>query len=604
MSGFSSSDVAVFLVRFIPLRLALVAIICGWLPASAATYFVDPATGDDTRTGTSAKAAWKTFEKVNAIKLGPGDRLLIAPGIHTASLNPKAQGSTQSPVVIAFLPGTHEFAVEGALRRPLHVSNACDDPTTPKPLGILIENCAHLRLQGAGLEGDKKTLLLMGGRMVQAANLTSEDISYKSLVFDLKRPTVSEFRVMAGKPGQSEIRLAEGSTVDFKNGKLSWSGDLGSGSLMAQQATPEKRTNKRLGSWDPFAIAQSTEDLGSGNYRLKFKDDYQLPTGDQFQFRYVLRDSVGIFNARSKGITFEDCDVYALTNMGFVSQFTENITYRRVRVAPPKGTLRTCPAWGDIFQFSNCKGTIRVEECIESGMQDDAINCHGTHLRIVGKPAANQLTLRYMHPQTYGFAPFIAGDEVAVIDHLKLRELPDTPRRKVTDCVQSDKDGRVWTVTLNGSAPAYSANNVVDNITWHPNLLARNNTVDMCPVRGFLLTTRGKVIVEGNTFFRCASPGILLEDDARGWFESTCVRDMTIRGNTFVSCGIDIHPQTTSKDPLEPVHENIRIEDNVFDGGGISARGTKNLTIRGNKSPDGKKVSANVDGSCSEVKAD
>jgi hypothetical protein len=356
--------------------------------------------------------------------------------------------------------------------------------------------------------------------------------------------------------------------------------------------------------WNPFDIAQSTEDLGGGKYRLNFKDGYRLQTGDQFQFRCIKRDSVGVHNTRSKDIAFRDCDFYALTNMGMVSQFTDGITLQRVRVAPPKGTLRTCPAWGDIFQFSNCKGDILVENCVESGMQDDAINCHGTHLRIVGKPANNQLKLRYMHPQTYGFLPYVAGDEIAVVDHMKLRELPGNPRRKVTACVQSDDEGKEWTVTLDGPAPAYNPEDVVDNITWHPNLTARNNFITMDSCRGYLLTTRGKVVVENNTFTRCHMPGILIEDDARGWFESTCVRNMVIRNNIFIGCGIEIHPQTASDDPKEPVHENIRITGNTFDGGGISARSVKGLMVTGNKTLAGGKVPTSIAPSCSDVKVD
>jgi hypothetical protein len=193
---------------------------------------------------------------------------------------------------------------------------------------------------------------------------------------------------------------------------------------------------------------------------------------------------------------------------------------------------------------------------------------------------------------------------IAVVDHLKLRELPGNPRRKVTSCVQSDQEGKEWTVTLDGPAPAFAPDDVVDNIIWHPDLTVRNNfvTVDSC--RGYLLTTRGKVLIENCTFNRCKMPGILIEDDARGWFESTCVRDMTLRGNRFVGCGIEINPQTVSNDPKEPVHENIRIEGNVFDGGGISVRGVKGLVIRDNKTPSGGKVGANVAPSCSEVTTD
>jgi hypothetical protein len=124
---------------------------------------------------------------------------------------------------------------------------------------------------------------------------------------------------------------------------------------------------------------------------------------------------------------------------------------------------------------------------------------------------------------------------------------------------------------------------VLDNLTWYPNLTARNNHISMDPVRGFLITTRGKVLVEGNTFFRCAMAGILIEDDAEGWFESGPIRDLTIRNNTFVRCGIEINPMSKSQNPDEPVHENIRIERNRFEeGAGISAHHVKGLSIIGN----------------------
>jgi len=172
----------------------------------------------------------------------------------------------------------------------------------------------------------------------------------------------------------------------------------------------------------------------------------------------------------------------------------------------------------------------------------------------------------------------------------------------VVDCVQADSDGKEWAVTLDGPAPAFRQDDAVNNIGWHPDAILMNNSITMDSCRGFLITTSGKVVVEGNTFNHCAMPGILSEDDARGWYESTCVRDMVIRSNTFIGCGIKIDPQTVSNDPKEPVHENIRILDNTFDGGGIWARGVKRLVIRGNKPTS--KVPVHVSPSCSEVEND
>jgi hypothetical protein len=271
--------------------------------------------------------------------------------------------------------------------------------------------------------------------------------------------------------------------------------------------------------------------------------------------------------------------------MGIVSQFTDTITFQRVRIAPPKGTLRACSCWADALQFSGCKGDVLVESCIFSGLQDDAVNVHGTHLRILSQPAPNQLQLRFMHPQTYGFAAFAPGDEVAVINHATLRELTDNPRRRVTAIapLPGDTTGKDWLLTLDGPAPAFGPGDVVDNLTWYPQFTARSNSVTLASCRGFLITTRGRVLVEENLFNRCAMPAILVEGDAEGWFESGPVRDMLIRQNRFVGCGVEINPHTSSSKPEEPVHGSIRIQDNIFQDAAISARSVEHLAVLDNR---------------------
>jgi len=54
-------------------------------------------------------------------------------------------------------------------------------------------------------------------------------------------------------------------------------------------------------------------------------------------------------------------------------------------------------------------------------------------------------------------------------------------------------------------------------------------------------------------------------------------------GNQFVGCGIAISPENGYAKPEEPVHENIRIEGNVVDQVGITAKSVKRLLIAGNK---------------------
>jgi hypothetical protein len=285
--------------------------------------------------------------------------------------------------------------------------------------------------------------------------------------------------------------------------------------------------------------------------------------------------------------------------MGFVSQFTENITFQRVNVAPPRETIRTCPAWADILHFSNCKGNILIDSCRFSGMQDDAINCHGTYLRIVEKTTSNQVLVRFMHPQTYGFPAFVPGDEVAVICGPKTREYPDNPRRKVTALER--KSDRDWLLTLDGDVPHFQDKDVIDNRTWHPNITVSNNHFSVAPVSGLNLLTPGKALVENNTFHRLRTCGVGMAVDSLSWFESAPVRDVLIRGNTFIECGVWVNPDLSVVQPEEPIHENIRIIDNVFVQTGVKAKGVRKLTITGNR-PAGGPLPIEIASSCTEVK--
>lgn len=61
--------------------------------------------------------------------------------------------------------------------------------------------------------------------MVQIWNDHSEDITFTGLVFDLKRPTVSEFRVPEAGPTNALIQIAEGSYYAIKDGKFLWQSD-------------------------------------------------------------------------------------------------------------------------------------------------------------------------------------------------------------------------------------------------------------------------------------------------------------------------------------------------------------------------------------------
>lgn len=172
------------------------------------------------------------------------------------------------------------------------------------------------------------------------------------------------------------------------------------------------------------------------------------------------------------------------------------LTFDRVTLAPRPGSGRTCAGWADLLHFSGCRGHILVTDCEMSGTHDDAINVHGTHLRVVGRPAPDQVLVRFMHPQTYGCEAFFPGDEIEFVSHQSLRAYATHPVKEAA--MRGDKEMRL---TLDRPAPpTIGENDMVENITWTPSVTVRNCRITFNPCRGFLLTTRRPILIENNTF--------------------------------------------------------------------------------------------------------
>ena len=538
------------------------------------SYFVDPNFGDDLADGLTLATAWRTFQAVNRMLFAPGDTVIVLPGFHHFTLMPFAIGTAEAPVTVCFKTGAHIFTHDSALRRSLYVSNASDKPEVPRPIGILIENCTHFNICG-----EDGTDLLYRDRMVYFVNSKSKHVQYTGLSFDMLRPTVSEFRVHAVSNGTAAITISDGSEFRVDAGRFEWVGDIGEGWTMVQEAIPAEGRCWRLGQYDPFkaAIARS---VGGRNLELQLAAGPRLVAGHQYQFRRVTRDNVTACNMRCTDVRFQDVNFFAMPGMGIVSQFTDSISFVNVNVMPRPGTDRTCPAWADCFHFSGCKGHVKIEGCRFNGTQDDPINVHGTHLRLQKAPGQNCVEVRYMHDQTYGFAPYERGDHIAFVDH---KSLMATFEARVLRSEQMDL--HTWRLELDRKPAAFAPGDVADNTTWYPEVTIRNCDITMDSCRGILTTSRGKTRIENVTFRNTTMTAIDIADDANSWFESGAVQDLTIRNCRFIRTGdpaISIHPETSVRDLAKPVHHNIRIEECVFEtDSGIYARCVSGLRVHG-----------------------
>lgn len=545
-------------------------------------YFIDPRRGDDINTGLSRDQAWRTFRRINVRILAPGDRVeIIAPGGFKETLMPMGVGTAETPVEIRFAPGRYDFFPTDAIKLKLHISNSNDDPYTPKPVALLFRGTRHFRLIG------NQTDLYVHGRMIETMFDHAEDITLTGLGFDYHRPLVSELTVLEVGVDYADALIQKDCAYAIENGRFVWVGEgwrsYGTGLNQECDLSDDGRCWRRGNG--PLPGVTRAEELAPFQVRFHFQTNPGFTKGRAIQFRETFRDCAGGLVNRSKDITWTNCAIYALGGMGIVHQFSEDITYDHVQFAPRPGSGRTTCGWADLLHFSGCKGRILVTDCKMSGSHDDPINVHGTHLRVVGKPAADQLLVRFMHPQTYGLEAFVTGDEIEFVNHVSLRAYATN----TVKAAEAKSDTEIQ-LTLDQPAPERIGDqDVVENVTWTPSVIVRRCHVSVDSCRGFLLTTRRPILVENNTFLKTTMSAIDISDDANSWFESGPVRDATIQGNRFIKCGepvIRIMPENHTANAGEPVHHGIRILDNWFELSGnsaVSAKSTRGLTITGNR---------------------
>ncbi|HEY4195559.1 MAG TPA: hypothetical protein VGM63_08485, partial [Mucilaginibacter sp.] len=377
------------------------------------TYYIDPQKGDDNNAGTDLKNPWRTFKRANRLIFSAGDKLrIVAPGAFHQSLVVMAGGNKASPVIISFAPGRYDFYPDSAYKTRFNISNTNDRPLALKAIAVCFANSKYVRLNALGAK------LVLRGKMIEACVDRSENIGIHGISFDYKRPTVSELKVVNVGADYADLKVHQDSKYSIKDSVLTWEGE----GWRHQPGWYWQIFDPKTGD-----LSRLDMDLGQVRFakkgrtlRVFFAQNPGFKMGLIYQTRDVTRDCAGIFMQRSKNVSLKNIHIYFMHGMGVVSQFCENISIDSLSVKPEEKSGRTCAAWADILHFSGCRGMIDINHCFLSAANDDAINVHGTYLRIIENLSPNQIKVRFMHDQTYGFDAFKAGDSIDFIHSTSL----------------------------------------------------------------------------------------------------------------------------------------------------------------------------------------
>ena len=537
------------------------------------------------------------------VPLGAGQQVSVTVNA-SAALRKAVEACIATGAKVLSLPGGRiDLWPEGAVQKELYISNATEDDTLSKVkhIALCLEGARHLVVKG------HHTLLMLHGKMVSFALLRCEDVAIRDIQVDYERPTMSEMTIRSVGPDRAEVLIHPDSRYRIDEaGGIHFYGEGWEGRNFFSIVYDPVDETMRYSSVDPFLRGKATS---IGPLQVRFEGDFSKAgwrAGQVLTFRDPYRDNVGALIEQSRDVSLENVDMYYMHGLGVVSQYSQNLRFLGVHIEPRSGSGRIVSAFADCFHFSGCRGSILLDSCCTKGSHDDAVNVHGTHLRIVsmvgaagsagsagaaGAGAARVLRVRFMHPQTWGFKAFYPGDSIAYVNPRTLLPIGYGMVRRA-----SLINPREIEIELAAAPPgSVSTGDCIENISWTPDVTIRHCRFERTNTRGVLVTTRRKVLIEDNTFYRTGMHAVLIADDALSWFESGPVRDVTIRHNRFIGCGynsgpdgyvIAVAPENKEVVAGVFVHHDIRIEDNSFDtpdGLLLTARSVDGLTFLHNQ---------------------
>ncbi|PXA04434.1 hypothetical protein DDZ13_07845 [Coraliomargarita sinensis] len=516
---------------------------------------------------------------------------------------------------ISLAPGEYHFYPDLACEHYCFVSN---NRHGLKRIAFPIIQKKGLTVKGSGAR------LIFHGEIVPFLIEASERIALEHFSIDWERPFYSQATVIGSDAKGVDLefdRMAypyriEGDTIIFEGEGWENTPVDGVFAFDPQTRAPVHKSGDSLGTGFPDHI--SVKDLGSDRVRLNGTFPQLPKNGDILVMRHYARDSPGIYLHRSNDTTLDQVDIHHAGGMGLIAQFCENVAMTRSRVTPSGKRLFSTTV--DATHFVNCRGIITLENCLFENQLDDPSNIHGIYTRIRSIEDAHSVVTESVHPEQYGVEIGFPGDRMAIVDETTLLGYAELEILEVERI-----NGSFSKLSFKQALPKGIKNgNVMENLSWTPDLkitgcIARNNRA-----RGFLITTPGKVVVTGNEI-SSSGAAIKISGDAKSWFESGAVNDVFISRNRFGDCCygapewgracIDIDPEIkNSKTNLACYHRNIRIEDNEFatsESSLLFARSVQNLKFlrnmvgpSGNDPADSNKTQAVVTEGCLDTEID
>ena len=539
--------------------------------------------------------------------------VLILSGLHAKSktvfIKECAKGVDATPIVVdalneckttkatklVFEKGTYQFQPNLASEKYVFISN---NDEGLKRFVFDLSGMTNLEIDAQG------SVFIFDGYVCPFLLDNSKQISIKNFSIDYKRTFHSEGTIVGAYKDSLDIAFSTAYPYTVNNNKLMFTGDQVIGKDNAGEPKRVIYPFWHLLEFDavkreptPYAL----DYLNVQNMIVK-----ELKPGVVRMFFPRLAGTVGntmVFNAtdriipaftvsKSENLSFTNLTLYHAGGMGIVAQHSKNISIDNVNMIAAPGRMLSLVA--DATHFVSCSGKISIQNCKFESQMDDATNIHGIYVKIMELISPTEVLVKLIHYQQFGFDFLTPNTKVEITEAQSLNVYQEN---KVAKSTRLNKEYTKVTFS-NPISDKVKVGDVIAASGEYPDVTIKNCTIQKNRARGFLLGSRGKILLENNYFHtHCAA--VVLEGDGRFWFEQGGVRDLIIRNNTFDNCNYSLMlgvgvirtgsgiEETRKADSR--YNQNILIENNTFMQANpciISMYSVDNMTYRNNKSTE------------------
>lgn len=499
--------------------------------------------------------------------LRPDSKKNASPVVQKVIARIQAECKDGEAVILRFEEGRYNFHEKGCAEREYYISN--HDQTNPKKVGLALEDMKNLTVDGQGAE------LIFHGRMLPVSLLRSENCTLKNLHIDFENPHISQVKVIENDP-QKGIVFEPAQWVKYRITKDGFFETFGDGWTMRHNyGIAFEGDTKHLvyNTSDVYCPIKGVKEIAPRRILAPEWKDQRLVPGTVMALRGWFRPTPGIFLSHDVNTTIENVQVHYAEGMGLLAQLCENITLDKFGVClRGENDPRYFTTQADATHFSGCKGKIVSRNGLYEGMMDDAINVHGTYLKVVKRVDDRTLVGRYMHNQAWGFEWGCIGDEVQFVRSNTMELIGEINR--IASIRPYDKEqiagAREFLITF--AEPVDAAINEksgfgIENLTWTPEVLFAGNVIRNNRARGTLFSTPKATVVEDNLFDHTSGAAVLLCGDCNGWYETGACRNVIIRKNRFVNALTNLFQFTNAVISVYPEIPNLKDQQKYFHGG-------------------------------------